>query len=134
MAMKAVKFAIAISGLVYGSAAVAQSSICASVEGAKIVASDGKFLGIISNKYNSDSIYNIYGKYGNKYAGDSIWNKYGPYGSEYNSLSWSNKYSSNPPKIIKDKYIIGYLTANKYVSGSINALLLGITCYDYEPS
>lgn len=131
--MKVVKVAIAAIGLACGSAAMAQSSICSAVEGAKIVASDGKYLGVISNKYDSNSIYNKYGEYGNKYNSNSIWNKYGEYGNKYNSLSWSNRYSSDPPKIIKGRYIIGYLTENKSISGGINPIIIGITCYDYDP-
>jgi len=96
------------------------------LEGTLIVADDGQFLGVITtNKFNSDSITNEYGKYGSQYNSNSIFNKYGNYGSEYSSLSPFNKYTSTPPKICDGNgNFIAYLTANRYLTPRVDPLLL----------
>jgi hypothetical protein len=111
----------------------AQSFDCSIFDGAIIINSDDEYLGKIANKFDSDSIFNKYGSFGSKYGSDSIWNKYGTNGSEYSVDSAFNRFSSDPPKIIKDRQIIGYLTVNKQVRGGISPLLLGALCYDFEP-
>ena len=76
------------------------------------------YLGCLNcNKYDNNSIWNAYGKYGSKYNSNSIWNAYGSYGSKYNSASPWNSYSNAPP-VIKDKngVFYGYFTTNKYKS------------------
>ncbi len=106
--------------------------VCDIVNGASIVAQDdaNTFLGRISNSYDSNSIFNEYGSYGSEYSSGSIWNQYGTFGSEYNSYSATNKYSSTPPMIIKNKRIIGYLSANKSLRSSISPNLLKALCKD----
>lgn len=94
--------------------------------------SDNEYIGSISNKFDPNSIFNKFGTYGNKFSSDSIWNKFGNNGNPYASNSAFNKYTSSPPRIIKNKQIIGYLTVNKYVSGAINPIVLGTVCYDFE--
>lgn len=91
-------------------------------QGAVVVANDGTgtFLGKISSRYDSNSIFNEYGKYGSKYSSTSIWNPYGQYGSKYSSYSAFNDYTSYPPKIIRGDKIIGYLTTNKHIQGAVN--------------
>lgn len=112
--------------------AIAQPAICNQFEGSIVIA-DRKFIGKVSNRYESDSIFNKYGSYGSKYASDSIWNPYGTYGSKYSSDSATNPYTSTPPQIVKNRRIIGYLSRNKNLAGSVDPLLLGIECFDYEP-
>ena len=78
---------------------------------------DGKeYLGkLVTNKYDSDSIWNEYGKYGSKYQTNSIWNEYGKYGSKYQSTSAFNPYATQPPKIVTNSgKVLGYLTASEY--------------------
>jgi hypothetical protein len=80
---------------------------------------DGKeYLGkLVTNEYDSDSIWNAYGTYGSKYSSDSIWNTYGDYGSEYSTKSAFNKYTTTPPKIVDNNgNFIGYLTTNEYLT------------------
>lgn len=80
---------------------------------------DGKeYLGkLITNKYDSDSVWNEYGTYGGKYQTKSIWNEYGDYGSKYSSKSSFNKYATEPPKIVDNKgSFVGYLTINEYMT------------------
>ena len=114
--------------------ASAQANFCAQVEGAVIVSEDGDYLGKITNKYSSDSIFNEYGTYGSKYAIKSIWNEYGNYGSEYSGNSWRNKYSTTPPKLIKNGQVIAVLTLNKNVTGAVNPIVIGALCYDFDPN
>ena len=84
--------------------------------GSKILADDGTFLGIISlNKYDTNSISNIYGDFGSKYSQKSIFNTYGTYGSKYSAQSPFNQYSNIPPKIYSENdNFVGYLTVNHY--------------------
>lgn len=90
------------------------------LEGAKIVANDGQFLGIISwNDVKSDCIFNNIGRYGSDISSTSIFNDICKYGSDISSLSPWNDIASNPPKIIlrNNKWI--YLTTNTLKSPSI---------------
>ena len=127
------KLMVATLALFLPSGAIGQNALCTKVEGAIVVSDDGKYLGKITNKYNSDSIFNKYGTYGSKYGSDSIWNKYGSYGSPYNNQSVASIYTSTPPMMLKDRNVIGYLSKNKNKSGVIDPLILGILCYDFEP-
>jgi hypothetical protein len=110
----------------------AQPAACATLTGARVISEDGKFLGTIESRYDSDSVFNKYGK-GSRYDSDSIWNKYGDYGSEYASNSAMNPYSSSPPMLIKNRQVVGVLSKNKYVEGSIDPVLLGAVCFDFTP-
>jgi hypothetical protein len=89
--------------------------------GALIVANDGQFLGLISlNKYDQNSISNIYGEYGSKYSATSIFNRYNNYGSIYSYLSPFNQYTNTPPQIMSQNQFVAYLTINKYLSPKID--------------
>lgn len=113
--------------------ASAATSECAPFVDAVIVSQEGKFLGNLSNKYDSNSIFNKYGDHGSKYNSDSIWNKYGDYGGAYGSESAFNKTTSTPPLIIKDRKIIGRLTKNRSLAGAIDPTLLSVLCFDHTP-
>jgi hypothetical protein len=78
------------------------------------------FLGNLSNRFDSESIFNRFGTYGSRFSSDSIWNKYGSYGGKYSSYSPFNKYTSTPPLIVKDGSVIGRLTVNRYVRGALD--------------
>lgn len=94
--------------------------ICEIISGASIVAGDGTFLGRIESEHKSKSILNGYGSFGSEYSATSIWNENGKYGSQYSRLSAFNEMASDPPMIIKDGEVIGYLTLNKSKRGSLN--------------
>jgi hypothetical protein len=74
------------------------------------------YLGCLNcNKFESTSIWNIYGTYGSKYNANSIWNKYGDYGSSYSNKSPFSKMANNPPIIVdKSGNFYGYFTINQY--------------------
>jgi len=74
---------------------------------------------IYEDKYGSNSIFNEYGTHGSTYSTTSIWNKYSSWGSEYSTTSATNQYCQNPPAIVDENNdIVGYLTANKYLSNT----------------
>lgn len=92
---------------------------------ATLLANDGTYLGVVSsNKYQTDSICNKYGTYGNPYSTKSVRNKYSTYGSPYSTQSAYNPYTSNPPKIIFQGQIVGYLTKNSYKAGAVDPDIL----------
>ena len=86
---------------------------CNEIEGAKIIAEDGTYLGTMGDSYNSDSIYNDYSSYGNEY-GDTIWNEYSEYGNEYSTQSPFNDHASDPPVLLKDGEVVGKLSTDEY--------------------
>ena len=128
--------------VLYGVAAVftaqatcasAQNAACIAIDGATVVSSDGTYLGTVSSTYNSQSIFNDIGTYGSDISSKSIWNDIGAYGSDISSKSAMNDMASDPPMLIKNQQVIGYLSVNKSKAGAINPLLLGVVCYDYKP-
>ncbi|SDO42120.1 hypothetical protein [Vreelandella arcis] len=103
---------------------VKANNLCYQIDGSKVVANDGTYLGVITHEYASNSIINDYGKYGDKYSTESIWNEYGSYGGEYADQSPFNPYTSNPPLIFKNNEAIGRLTVNEHLSGAVNPYIL----------
>ena len=118
--------------IILSAAPVAAEEICDILKDAAIIAQDDQntFLGKITNSYDSKSIFNEFGTYGNPFSSSSIWNEFSTFGNEFNAQSPFNKFSSSPPMIIKGKKIIGYLTANKSLKGSISPSLLKALCED----
>lgn len=105
--------------------------------GSKLLLYGGKdgnvLLGCLNcDKYESNSIWNTYGKYGSKYNSESIWNKYGIYGGKYGQYSPFN-HGAVPPKIVNEKgEFISYLTINKYHQGRKDNNLLDAICEKWE--
>lgn len=124
------KKAIAFLSLFIFSAITQAEQLCHLVEGATLIAQDGEntYLGKLGSKYDSDSVFNNYGTYGSEYSAESIWNKYGQFGGKYGTYSAFNQYTSTPPMIIKNKQIIGYLSANKAMANSVSPNLLKAVC------
>ncbi|WP_020616357.1 stalk domain-containing protein [Paenibacillus daejeonensis] len=98
-----------------------------------LYSNDGKvYLGkLTTNEFDSESIYNQFGKYGSQYQSLSIWNEFGKYGSNYSSESAFNDLASKPPKIIENGKFVAYLTTNTTIRDRISpydlyALLLEI--------
>jgi hypothetical protein len=85
-----------------------------------LLAADGQFLGNLNaNRYDRDSIANLYGPYGSRYSPLSIFNPYGRYGGRYSDLSPFNPYTNTPPSIHIDGKFAGYLTVNPYLAGAV---------------
>ena len=98
-----------------------------------IINDDDEYIGQIANPSVRDSIFNEYGEFGSEYRSESIWNEYGKNGSEYRPNSAFNDYATRPPRLIKNRQVIGYLTVNKSKPGGLNPRLIGIVCYDFKP-
>ena len=80
------------------------------------------YLGKLTNNlYDADSVANVNGKHGSKLQANSIWNKYGVFGGRTSAKSPWNKYGTKGIEILykqgEQVYIVGYLTANKYLVG-----------------
>lgn len=118
--------------LVLVAGSVQANEVCSVVRGAKLIAQDDKntYLGLITNSYSGDSIFNEYEAYGSEYSADSIWNEYESFGGEYSQYSPFNEYTNTPPMMIKGGKVIGYLTTNKSISASISPNLLKALCED----
>ena len=102
------------------------------INGASIYADDDKYLGKLTSKFSSDSIYNEFGTHGSDFSSDSIWNQFGTYGSEFSSSSPWNEFSSSGPTIIKNGQVIGRLTINEFVQGGVSPTTVGAMCFDVE--
>jgi hypothetical protein len=89
---------------------LSQERLKNALNGAKIIAGDGAYLGIIGPAYESESIFCSYGTYGATYSNKSIWCTYGDYGASYNELSPFCSYSSKPPKIVVDNLAVAVLS------------------------
>jgi len=92
----------------------------------KIIAQDAQntYLGKLSSEFNSESIFNEFGTYGNEFSSQSIWNEFSTFGNEFNIYSPFNNFSTQPPMLIKNGKIIGFLTTNKSIENGISPNLL----------
>jgi hypothetical protein len=111
----------------------ARPAICNELEGGTVIASDGTYLGKITNGFSGDSIFNKFGTFGNKFSTKSIWNTYGNYGSPYATGSAMNPYSSDGPLVYVNGRPLARLSKNKNATGAIDPLIFGIVCFGYEP-
>lgn len=94
------------------------------LEGSKIIANDGAFLGIVSqNSFVLNSISNSYGQHGSDYAVKSIFNKFSKYGGDISNLSPFNSLAAKPPKIILANGQWAYLTKNKVLTPRIDTTI-----------
>lgn len=101
---------------------------CFELEGAKIIAEDGTFLGTLNNSYSSDSVFNKYSEFGKEYHSNSIWNEYSDWGNDYSSMSAFNQYASTPPILLKNGKVIGKLTVKVYEYNAVNPNTVGKDC------
>jgi len=101
---------------------------CYELDGAKIIAEDGTYLGTLGDSYESDSIYNEYSDHGSTYDSDSIWNEYSDYGDNYSSQSPFNDYASDPPVLLKDGEVVGKLTTDPYEYEGVDPRSVGEDC------
>lgn len=132
MPIKVHKLIVASLFAAFVATSVIAEEVCNMVNDSVIIAQDDQntFLGEITNSYDSKSIFNEYGTYGNPFSSSSIWNKFSTFGNQFNGQSPFNEFSSSPPMIIKNKTIIGYLSANKSIQFSISPNLLKALCKD----
>ncbi len=93
---------------------------------AKIFAQDkeGTYLGKICNEYDSESIFNEFGRYGSEFGTNSIWNKLSEYGNQHSAFSPFNPTALNPPKIVKEGKVIGFLSIRNLGAPAFSPLYL----------
>ncbi len=103
---------------------VGAQDVCSIVHGAAVVADDGKFLGKLTNKFDSESILNEFGTHGSKFSSDSIWNEFASYGGKFSNLSPFNQFTSSPPVLVKGGKALAYLTVNKHLPGALNPYIV----------
>jgi hypothetical protein len=102
-----------------------------SLVGARLVADDGEFIGVISSsRFSSDSICNDFGDYGSSFSSKSIKNEFGQYGSRFSPLSAYNQFATTPPTIFRGGLIVGVLSKNRFLSGAVDpdTLLVALDC------
>jgi len=95
-------------------------TMCDRVTGGELRSASDDYFGVIASRYQSDSIFSRYGRYGNRYSSSSIWNRYGA-GSRYRSESPWNRYSRGL-LILKNERNVGRLTVNSAVANGFHPL------------
>ena len=84
---------------------------CGKFNGARIIASDGKALGKLGPRWESESIFNDSSEHSTTWSSNSIFNTSSDYGNSYSGNSVFNESASNPPRIIsKEGEEIGKLS------------------------
>jgi hypothetical protein len=78
----------------------AQDALRAALANAKVVATDGKYLGILAATYDLESVFCAYGRFGADWSTESIWCTFGDYGATYSTKSPTCNYSTTPPMIV----------------------------------
>ena len=74
---------------------------------------DGTFLGKLNpNRFDPESIFNRFGRYGSKFSPDSIFNRFSTFGNQLNVLSPYSRLSANPPRLYVKGEFVGFLTKN----------------------
>mgnify|MGYP000150036277 CR=1 FL=1 len=102
---------------------------CNKFEGAQIIGDDGDYLGVLGPSWKSDSIFNSSSPYGSTWSSDSIFNTSSKYGNEYSSTSVFNDNASDPPMIIGDEGVLGYLSIGpSYDSSTYSPYDFKYTC------
>lgn len=94
--------------------------VCAQIAGSLIYSDDGYYLGRLTNRFDPESAFNIYGQYGSQYGAYSTNNRYGSFGSPYGSRSAWNPYTSTPPILYKNNVAIAYYTVNSLKSPRVS--------------
>ncbi len=92
--------------------------------GARVVASDGRFLGIVSAKDDCDSIAHASGVFGSPYSPCSILNDSIDYGGPNGAYSPFNIECTIPPEILKEDRILGVLTSNTSIQNRFDPEVL----------
>lgn len=90
------------------------------LEGGRIVAKDGQFLGTITGRSHKESIANPYGDYGSSYSPTSMFNRSGTYGSPHSGKGAMHPHTPFPPRIYVDGKPVAYVTANRSFKPSIH--------------
>ena len=90
---------------------------CYKFESASIIGDGGIFLGKLGPNWLPDSIFNSSSEYSSTWSSESIFNDSSDFGNSYSDNSVFNNLANNPPKIISDSGLIGYLSIGPSWSG-----------------
>lgn len=90
------------------------------LEGGRVVAHDGQFLGTITGHRHKDSIANDYGPYGDPYSPTSMYNSSSNYGSPHSGNGARHPHTPFPPRIYVKGKPVAYVTANRSFNPSIH--------------
>jgi len=80
-----------------------------------------QYLGCLTcNEFNSESVFNQFGRYGSQFSSTSIWNAFSQYGSRFSSYSACNEFANSPPRVIDvtRNVFVGELTLNQFRSNA----------------
>ena len=84
---------------------------CGKFNGAKIIAEDGTYLGVLGPRWITNSIFNDSSKFSSSWSSESVYNSDSKYGNSYSQVSVFNDSASNPPLIISQEgEVIGKLS------------------------
>ncbi len=83
---------------------------CSNFEGANIIGDGGIYLGKLGPSWLSDSIFNSSSQYSSSWSSESIFNDNSKFGNSYSSTSVFNDLASDPPVIVSESGVIGYLS------------------------
>lgn len=105
---------------------IASAEDCVYLQGASIMGQDDKhtFLGKIASELDSDSIFNPLSEYGGRISSTSIFNNISEFGNDISQTSAFNDMASNPPMIVLNGQVVGYLTTNAILVNQISPYLL----------
>lgn len=106
---------------------------CAAVSNAQILASDGTFLGALTEASRADSVLNKSGRYGSKLASNGLWNPNSAYGSISSDKSPMNGQSGRPATVLKDGKEVGKLMRGSLRPWIEDPTKLVQRCYGFQP-
>jgi hypothetical protein len=86
--------------------------LCRDLYLATVRAADGQYLGRIGGSFDATALAHPAGVYGGGLSHTSIFNRLGPYGSATSGLSAQNLTATDPPRIIHNGRLVGYLSFN----------------------
>lgn len=83
---------------------------CSKFENANIIGDGGVYLGKLGPSWMTDSIFNSSSEHSSSWSSSSIFNDTSRFGNSYSDTSVFNDLASNPPVIVGDSGMIGYLS------------------------
>lgn len=93
---------------------------CQNLDGARIVSQENApvYLGFFGSRFSNESINNQFSDFGSEFASNSIRNRFSRYGSSTGNESALNPFALRPPLIVRDGYVLGILTTNRFATAS----------------
>lgn len=105
---------------------------CQAVKDARILASDGTYLGSLTDHKDRNSVMNKNGPYGSPTAANSLWNPASPYGSTSSRKSPMNGLDGRPAQLVKNGQVIGKMMRGSLRSWMEDPAKLVKRCYGHQ--